>query len=79
MMAYLLVFLVFLVATAAIGYLTFKVGYALGWHDRGVEMAMPETALKRIDKELADQIENGSHSAIDPRARTMVLKTAIWH
>jgi hypothetical protein len=48
-MAYFIVALLFIVAVAALGYVAFRAGYNLGWHERDVDMRItPAQAERRV-------------------------------
>lgn len=67
---------VFLVATIAISYLAFKVGYHLGWVERHQTMVLNGTAMKAVEKDLTQRREYHNHSAV---SRPREMKKAVWH
>lgn len=62
----------FSVATCAVSYLVFRIGYSLGWNERHQDMILPRKVLERTNADLDDQTLRHRHGAIGP-------KKAVWH
>lgn len=54
-------------ATAGVfGWVTFRLGYNLGWSERNKSMILPRNVTRALNKRIDMEEQHGRHTALDP-------------